>query len=62
MIKHWEHTEVVSEDVYKNFVAMGSSITPSVELPCNTGVFIECKTGGKRLEGIFDAKFGGIRP
>lgn len=62
MLKHWEHTEYVDNSTFESFRDLGVVIQPSVSLPANTGVFIECLNGSKRLEGVYDTKVQGIRP
>jgi predicted ribonuclease YlaK len=61
LIKHWQHTELVESDIYKQFLQHNVPITPSIALPYNTAVFIDPIGGGKRLEGIYDPTVKGIR-
>jgi PhoH-like ATPase len=61
MIKHWQHTEHVEFEVYKQFMHHNVPIIPTVSLLSNTGVFIEPIGGGKRLEGVYDPTIKGIR-
>lgn len=59
-VKHWEHTEYVDEVTFKKFCNHSTAITPSVELPYNTAVFVS--HSDKRVEGVYDKKAKGIRP
>jgi predicted ribonuclease YlaK len=61
LVKHWQHTELVEIEIYKQFMHHNVPITPSIALPYNTAVFIEPVGGGKRLEGIYDPAVKGIR-
>lgn len=61
MIKHWQHVEYVDDEVYKQFLHHNTPVTPSIQLPFNTAVYIQPITGGKRLEGIYDPTLKGIR-
>ncbi len=61
MIKHWQHTEIVSKQVYDDFVNHNIPIKPSEILPYNTAVYVVSELGSKRLEGIYDFHAGGIR-
>lgn len=60
-LKHWEHTEYVSKEDYQAFTEHNVPLTPSVSLPYNTAVYVECPEGSKRLEGIYDPTIKGIR-
>jgi predicted ribonuclease YlaK len=61
MVKHWEHIEVVESCDYRKFIDHDVPLQTRTDLPANTAVFIECATGGKRLEGIYDAELRAIR-
>lgn len=62
MFKHWEHTELVEEAEYNQFVHHHIPITPSVPLEGNLAVYVQCTDGSKRLEGVYDPFTKGIRP
>lgn len=61
--KHWEHTEYVNKEQYEAFLHHNVPLTPSVQLPYNTAVYVEQSPseGTKRLEAIYDPVVKGIR-
>lgn len=61
-MKHWEYTAYVSRQEFDSFSKRHSVISTRESIPSNTGVFVQCETGSKRLEGVYDSKLGGIRP
>jgi predicted ribonuclease YlaK len=61
MVKHWQHVEYVTQEVYDKFVKYSIPIETQANLPYNTAVYIECINGGKRLEGIYDPELKAIR-
>ena len=62
MIKHWQHTEVVSPLDYQAYAEHGSVLEPSTPIPDNTAVLICSSEGSKVLEGIYDPELKAIRP
>lgn len=62
MLKHWQHTEVLPSEEYQKFMKHNVPFKPSIEIPYNTAIFVDCETGGKRLEGIYDGKIKMVRP
>lgn len=60
MLRHWQHTEFVEQDIYDSFIN-GTPIVPFQHLPDNLAVFVESVKGSKRLEGIYDPEIKGIR-
>lgn len=61
MLKHWEHTEYVSKETYELYLHHSVPIVPSIDIPCNTAVYVNSSSGGKRLEGVYDDSIKGIR-
>lgn len=62
VIKHWQYTELVESEDYAKFLKYGTPINPSENLLANTAVYVESKSGGTRLEGVYDPLVKGIRP
>ena len=60
MMKHWEHTELVTEADFTLFSKSNHIITSSTSIPANTAVYVSYRD--KRLEGIYDPGLKGIRP
>jgi predicted ribonuclease YlaK len=59
MIKHWQHTELVSPEEFEQFKKLNIPVTPTTPLPNNVAVYVQ--GGSERLEGIFDPTIKGIR-
>lgn len=61
MLKHWEHTEYLSDEDYKSYTTLNKSFKPSIALPYNTAVYV-ANDKGNRVEGIYDGVVKAIRP